>query len=361
MKLVLLQDKPGRASAYSLETLAGVSGHGSVEEFLGACALRGELLQETAAQLGEPRDLEFGDYAAATKALRTRLEAQGFDVIDDPVKQQKEAERSAAFDSLLRMGQGEVLAQAGAMESIKRVMTRSAVALSAAAAIAIGGLAAPEAAHAQSTMERVAKDALGGAAGAALFGQFGKGRGKDVFRVLGAAAGVVTAESMQRPQQPQYQPYPNQPIPSYGGGYPASPQYQQYPTGGNVVMSPDKQEKMLIQQRSYMMARDTYARSLYNAQQAEENRVLDPHNSDAERAAAAAGSAAQSAGGRYNQVRGDFVNAYETMARNGYVMNDFAYSYSLAQRTVTARDISPREQVVSSAQAQPARSYSNDF
>lgn len=361
MKLVLLNDGPGQASAYVADALAGIAGFGTVPEFLEACAVQDDLLAETARQFGEPFDRELGEPAAAAKTLRARLDARGYDVLDDPAAQRRQAESDADFDALLRTGQGEVLAQAGALAKVRQAMTKSAVAMSVAVAVAIGAAAAPDVAHAQSNaLERLAKDALGGAAGAGLMGQFGKGRGRDAMRVIGGIAGVAVAESMQRPQQPppgypgnSAYPYPNQ---AY-----ANPQAAGYGqnAGGTTPLSYDKQEKMAVQQRNYMVSRDAYARALLAAQSAEENRVLEPRSEEAAKLAAAAGGAAQTAGQRYNQVRSEFTNAYEVLARNGYVMQDFAYTYSLAQRPVSARDLAPRDMagvpITPMQQARPAQ------
>jgi len=356
MRLVILNDGAGQASAYSLETLAGCAGHSSVDDFLAACRENETLLMETAQQMGEPFDREYGESNAASRELRQRLEARGYSAIDDPVTAQRREEDDREFESLLRYGQGEVLAQAGTLSHVKNSLTKSATAIAVAAMVAFGGLSVPNTAHADNSFERVAKDALGGAIGAGLLGQFGKGRGKTALQVVGAATGVVVAESLQHPQvQPNTQ-YQNTQYQNgmNNQGYPqnGTPAYGQ-PGNGMTLLSYDKQEKMAIQERNFMASRDAYARALYNAQQAEENRVLDPHNDAEAKAAVAAGGAVQVAGQRYSQVRSEFAGAFEILARNGYAMNNFTYAYSLAQKPVSARDLNARDLAAVTAPIQP--------
>ena len=127
MRLVILNDGAGQASAYSLETLAGCAGHSSVDDFLAACRENETLLMETAQQMGEPFDREYGESNAASRELRQRLEARGYSAIDDPVTAQRREEDDREFESLLRYGQGEVLAQAGLVEDEARARDRGVV------------------------------------------------------------------------------------------------------------------------------------------------------------------------------------------------------------------------------------------
>ncbi len=113
--------------------------------------------------------------------------------------------------------------------------------------------------------------------------------------------------------------------------------------GGTEILSQDKREKLAAQERSALAARDVYARALHTLQQAEENQVLSPRSKSAQQETSAANSAAQSALQQYATARADFMNACEFMAKRGYDMQEFAYNYSLMQRTVTAKDMHPRD------------------
>jgi len=78
------------------------------------------------------------------------------------------------FDQLLKSGQTIGACPGRRFAAVKKSLTASAATLVTAAMLATS--VAPQAAHAGDfTFERLAKDALGGAAGAGLFGQFGKG------------------------------------------------------------------------------------------------------------------------------------------------------------------------------------------
>lgn len=255
----------------------------------------------------------------------------------------QQKQKDTDFDRQLQAARVSVLAQAGRSETVKKSFTASAAALVAAAMFAVS--MAPQQAHAGDiTFERIAKDALGGAAGAALFGQFGKGRGRDAMRVIGAVAGVAVAESMQQPK-PQTYTFSMSPGQGFSMQQNGGQNMVSGPAlvGGTEILSQDKREKLAAQERSALAARDVYARALHTLQQAEENQVLSPRSKSAQQETSAANSAAQSALQQYATARADFMNACEFMAKRGYDMQEFAYNYSLMQRTVTAKDMHPRD------------------
>lgn len=265
-------------------------------------------------------------------------------------------DKEARFEQLLRSGQGAVLAQTGRLDSLRKSLTKSATVIAVAAMVAIAG-AAPEAAHAENlTFERIAKDALGGAAGAGLLGQFGKGRGKQALRVVGAVAGVAVAESLQQPRQPQQ-------VFSFSTSQPQQqvvmqqPAFQQYapptPTGGTEQMLPEKYSRMVAHEQAALTSRDSFARSLYTLQQAAENQVLNPRSNTAVQEYSNANTAAQVAQQQYTTARNDFMKAYEYMASRGYDVRNFAYSYSLLQRQVTEKDMHSRDMAGVEIQQQP--------
>lgn len=257
------------------------------------------------------------------------------------------------FDQLLKSGQTSVLAQAGRFGAVKKSLTASAATLVTAAMLAVS--AAPQQAHAGG-FERIAKDALGGAAGAALFGQFGNGRGRDAMRVVGAVAGVAVAESLQQPK-PQ-QTYTFSASPSQGFSFqqnnPGLSGSSSTLSSGTEPLSLDKREKLGIQERNALQARDAYARSLYTLQQAEESQVLNPRSKTAQQELSTANSAAQTALQQYAAARGDFMNACEFMGRRGYDVQEFTHSYSLLQGQVTARDMHPKDMAEIEVQRRPS-------
>ncbi|MBP8275394.1 MAG: hypothetical protein KAX55_00675 [Propionivibrio sp.] len=264
---------------------------------------------------------------------------------------------NSRFDVLLRSGQGALLAQTGRLNTLSQSLTKSATAMAVAAMVAIAGVT-PNPAHAENlTFERIAKDALGGAAGAGLLGQFGKGRGKQALRVVGAVAGVAVAESLQQPRQPQQvfsfstSPVPQQvvvPQPTFQQQYPAPT-----PTGGTEQMLPEKYSRMVEHEQSALTSRDAFARSLYTLQQTAENQVLNPRSKTAMQEYTNANTAAQVAQQQYTTARNDFMKAYEYMASRGYDVRNFAYSYSLLQRQVTEKDMHSRDMAEVEIQQQP--------
>lgn len=335
MDHVILKLRNDRFGAFSADLLAGCAGFGTAAEFLDACRREPDLMFQQA-ETAEYLFGEDGPEDKAVKALQERLAAAGHTAIAGfPVTPVSVADRE--FEKLARAGQGVVLAQASRIESFRRSMTTAALGLATAVALAVGGIGTPQA-HA-ADFDRIAKDFIGGAAGAALGGQFGKGRGKTVMQVVGAAAGVAVAESMQRQQQ---QP-PGYGGPGYSGGGYNSPSYGGPSAGGNVPLAFDAREKLGQMERSALMARDGYARSLAAVQQAEDARVLSPNDKNVYQASAAANSTSQAQGQLYNQARSEFVNAYEHLARRGYDVHEFSYSYSMTQQNVSSRDVNYRD------------------
>lgn len=269
--------------------------------------------------------------------------------------QQSQGNDDARFEQLLRSGQGAVLAQSGCLNSLKQSLTRSATVMAVAAMVTIAGVT-PEAAHAENlTFERIAKDALGGAAGAGLLGQFGKGRGKQALRVVGAVAGVAVAESLQQPRPQQVFSFSTSP--SQQQVVVQQPAFTQYasPTlsGGTEQMVPEKYSRMVSHEQAALTSRDTFARSLYTLQQAAENQVLNPRSKTAVQEYTNANTSTQVAQQQYTTARNDFVKAYEYMASRGYDVHNFAYSYSLLQRQVTEKDMHSRDMAEIEIQQQP--------
>lgn len=338
MNYVILHDGPKQASAFSVSLLAGCAGYATEAEFLEACDKNEDLLMDTSRQVDPVIREEGSSDEVAAQNLRQSLQAQGCDLVEGF----SAYPRSAAdkdFEQALRGAQAAVLVQASRLPGIRKAMTTAAVALATSVAIAFSG-AAPEA-HAAG-IEQIAKDTLGGVLGAAVGSQFGKGRGRVAMQVLGAAAGVAAAEAMQRPQPT--------PAPSYGSygssGYPSMSQNNNQlgtVVGGTEILTPDKHEKMIALERNTLQTRDAFARSLADAARAEDDRVLDPHDRNAYQMSLRASTTTQTYNQNYAQAKNDFVNAYEYLARRGYDVHEFSFTYSVAQRQVTARDVSYRD------------------
>lgn len=328
MNLVIIKDGPNRVSAYSTELLAGCAGYPGASEFLDACRNDQKLALDTAAQIGEPFDLQQGMDALAV--LRERLDESGHKV-DASFSTTPPPRVSSAFEGLLRAGQATVLAQVARLPDARKAMTTAAAAM--ATTVLVSMAAAPEAKAAD--LGRYAKDSMGALIGGAIMHNFGKGKGKVALTAFGAAAGVAIAEEMQKPRQPT--------PPNYGQGNASYQPSSVGGMGGTEGMPADLMGKMATQQQNTLMLRDQYARALYVAQMAEDNRVVDPHNKALVEAATLANSMTRAPEQRYLQARSDFISAYEHLARRGYDVHDFAITYAMMQKQVTARDMSPQD------------------
>lgn len=336
MNLMIVKDGPGQASAYSAELMAGCSGYPAAEEFVAAYRDNERLAVEIARLVGEPFDQEKG--ANAATVLKERLVANGH-AVNATFSGTPKPKVSQTFEGLLRTGQAAVLAQVSRLPTARKAMTTAAMAMASTVLMSFG--TAPEAQAAD--LGRYAKDSIGGIIGGAIMHNFGKGKGKTALTALGVAAGVAIAEEMQKPRNPQsnYSPGSGFYQPSVGG------------MGGTEQLPLEIMSKMSAQQTNVLMLRDQYARALYIAQMAEDNRVVDPQNKALVEAATLAKSMARAPEQRYAQVRSDFAAAYEHLARRGYDMHDFAYTYSVLQKPITARDMNPQD--MSGVQAQHQR------
>lgn len=346
--LILYEGSRG-ANAYSLSLLAGCSGYSTEAEFVEACEDDVDLLKSAVSQV-DPFMIETGitNYEAH-QSLKKRMESLKLDIHSD-ISPRMLSPQDKEFEKLLRSGQGAVLVQAGRLDSFRKNLT--ATALSIAAAVALSLSAVPQESQAAG-FDQFAKNALGGVVGAAIGGQFGGGRGKTIMTGIGAAAGVMVAESMQHPQQPEE-----------NNSHSANGEHQgqraegeqvarrqstanqnQYGVvaGGTVVLSPDKRDKMVSMERDTLATRDAFAKSLATAQQAEDNRVLSPRDKSSYEAALAANTGTQTHNQKYSQARSDFDNAYEYLAGRGYDVHEFSYTYMLTQKQVTAQDVNYRD------------------
>ena len=331
---LIRHEGPKGASAYSLSLLAGCAGFASADEFVEACRDDEALLNNTVGQ-AEPFIHEEGASSdAAYQEVKTRMQALKLDIAVD-LPAQRDLKAKQEFEELLRAGQGAVLVQASRLDAFRRTMTNAALVLATSAALALASV--PQEARAEG-FDRFAKDALGGAVGAVIGGQFGGGNGRVAMQVVGALIGVGVAESLQNPKQPDAAAAQQSDAMRQ-----AAVRQSGVVTGGSEVLSPDKRDKMSYLERNTLASRDEYAKSLVTAQQAEDNRMLAPRDQDAYDRAVSTNTTARTYGQRYNQARSDFDNAYEYLAGRGYDVREFSYTYLLTQKQVTTKDAGYRE------------------
>lgn len=251
--------------------------------------------------------------------------------------------------------------QATAVQSLRHPalasrMTNAATALITAMALAM--TTAPIEAQAQSQdqnqVKRAMFDILGGAIGGALGNQVGGGRGKKAATVAGIAAGVLAAEALQDAgrsgsngrlrdvRADNFGPYM---APGWGAaGLPdaRTTQRQQYRTlqSGTELLAPDRMEKLMQLERSYLGARDVYARAMYMSQQVQDDLVLDPSSRSVQSQLAAVTAQRRAAQEAHEQQRSNFVQAVEYLGARGYDVHEFAHSHRLSATRVTGADMS---------------------
>lgn len=248
---------------------------------------------------------------------------------------------------------GAVVNQMAEQPSLRGRMTTSALTL--AVGIALAMTAAPQAQAEESALARTARGTIGAIIGGALGSQIGGGSGKTAATAAGAAAGIWASEAIGGHTQEQA-----------GGGYrnqrgygpmmppdwnaPRRTSVQGMPAGGvarlqsgTTPLSADRANKLVAKERAFLDARDTYARTLFAAQQAQDDAVLDGYNPDIQRANAAASSASEYAQQQYAVARKDFVEAVEYLGSRGYAVHAHAYAHKLAYNNVTANDLARRD------------------
>lgn len=356
---LIRHDGPKGASAYSLSLLAGCAGFASADEFVEACRDDEALLDNTVRQAEPFMHEEGASSEAAYREVKMRMQALKLEIaVDIPAQRNLKAKQE--FEGLLRAGQGAVLVQASRLDAFRRTMTTAALALATSAALALASV--PQEVHAEG-FDRFAKDALGGAVGAVIGGQFGGGNGRTAMQVVGALIGVGVAESIQNPKQPDANAVPSPQQSEADAMRQAAVRQSGVVTGGSEALSPDKRDKMSYLERNTLASRDEYAKSLVTAQEAEDSRMLAPRDQDAYDRAVSANSTAQAYGQRYRQARSDFDNAYEYLAGRGYDVREFSYTYLLTQKQVTTKDASYRERerpVPEAYAAKPQRAESTE-
>lgn len=291
---------------------------------------------------------------------------------------------SRSFSSAFVAAMSDTAIQAARHEVLSKRMSAAATAV--IAGLAIGLTAAPAPAQAQNNqVMRTAADVVGGIVGGAIGNQIGGGSGKKAATVAGAAAGVWVAEAMQsnsgQPQRSRTSSSNFGPAMAAGwGNAPGSKTttrvvtrsaapgvtYTQVPVrhqqvqgassvpgvtftrvpaappqlhSGTTRLSEERMGKLLTMERTFLAARDGYARAIYTAEQAADDVVLDGGSRTAQQQLSAARAQQVKAQEDFEAARGTFTNAVEHMGNRGYDVHQFAHSHKLAQDRVTAGDM----------------------
>ncbi len=270
---------------------------------------------------------------------------------------------SGAFCSAFSAATAAVALQAVRHPAIAKRLSAAAATLIASMALTL--TAVPHDAQAQNTnqVKRTAIDALAGIAGAALGHQVGGGNGKKAATVVGAAAGVWAAEAMQdngRSTTSSNNGSLRDARDTMGAGFgptiapgwgdvrvPGMDQ-QRSARGaqlqsGVTVLSGDRVGKLVDLERTFLITRDDYARTIFLSQQAQDDVVLDPNNRLAQQSASGAAAQSRAAKESYEGSRTAFVTAVEYLGQRGYDVHQFAYSHKIASSRVTGNDMSRGE------------------
>lgn len=263
------------------------------------------------------------------------------------------------FSRALSAATGAVVAQVSRQPAFRNRMTAAALAL--ATGVAMSLTAAPQV-HAQTnnTVQRVATDVIGGVIGGAIGSRIGGGSGKKAATVAGVAAGVLAAEAIQdqggSPQLNDVGRYGQgamQPAGWGNMGPTIAPGWgdvrvpgtgQQAARGvlqsGATPLSGQRSQQLAGIERDFLMARDQYARSIFNAEQAQDDLSLAPGSVTQQQTMKALGAQTRAAEQDYARARQSFVEAVEHLGRRGYDVHQFAYSHKLAYSRVSSNDLS---------------------
>lgn len=293
---------------------------------------------------------------------------------------------SRSFSSAFVAAMSDTAIQAARHEVLSKRMSAAATAI--IAGLAIGLTAAPAQAQTQTQnnqVMRMAADVVGGIVGGAIGNQIGGGSGKKAATVAGAAAGVWVAEAMQsdsgQPQRSRTRPSNFGPAMAAGWGNApgsntttrvvtrsAAPDvtYTEVPVrheqvqgassvpgvtftrvpaappqlhSGTTRLSEERMDKLLTMERTFLAARDGYARAIYTAEQAADDVALDGGSRSVQQQLSAARAQQLKAQEDFQAARVTFTNAVEHMGNRGYDVHQFAHSHKLAQARVTAGDM----------------------
>lgn len=327
MDMLILHDK-SQARAYSADLLAGCAGYPDASSFLNACEKNDHLLEETASVV-DPIEQESGKNAAVS--LRRRLIAQNHAVLSSPADGLAEANQNK-FEQLSLAGFGAVLLQAIRNDDLRTKLTTAAVTLATGIALTLS-TGAMQDAKADNLASYLSKDGLGALIGGAIGHKIGGGNGQKVATIVGALAGILVAEKMQSPQPNRIQSINNPGNSSQDG-------QGSVLVSGTMPLPYDKNAKLVEVEQRFLITRSSYAKSLYNVQQAQDDMVLDPHNAQISQQFAMSNEATKTVYQSYKQAAIDFVKASEYLGQRGYDVTQFGYAHRLAYVPVTSQDMS---------------------
>lgn len=263
---------------------------------------------------------------------------------------------SRTFTSAFKSAMSETALQVARQPELVKRMTTGASVVFASLAIALT-VAPPPAAAQNNQVMRTAADAFAGIVGGAIGSQFGGGNGKKAAAAAGVAAGVWAAEALQQQESmPVNRSRGSRDIVSIGpvissgwsntrvpgadaSGFQGRTVERQVLQSGTTQIGGDRVAKLVALERTFLAARDSYARSIYAADLAVDDSVLDPDGRGVQQQLAATRAQQRKSQSDFESARSTFVNAVEHMGSRGYDVHDFAYSHKLAQSRVTAGDM----------------------
>lgn len=327
MDMLILHNK-SQARAYSADLLAGCAGYPDAKAFLDACQKNDQLLEQTASVI-DPTDQESGKNAATS--LRHRLIAENHSILHSPADVLAETNKNK-FEQLSLAGFGAVLLQAVRNDNLRAKLTTAAITLATGIALTLSTGVMQEA-KADNLASYLSKDGLGALIGGAIGHKIGGGNGQKVATIAGALAGILVAEKMQSPQPNRMQSINNPGNSTQGGQGPVL-------VSGTMPLPYDKNAKLVEVEQRFLATRSSYAKSLYNLQQAQDDMVLDPHNAQMSQQFATSNETTKTVYQSYKQAATDFVKASEYLGQRGYDVTQFGYAHRLAYAPVTSQDMS---------------------
>jgi len=313
MQVIVIRDG-GVSRVYDANFVAGYLGHDDTEVFQ-TMRVGSDLVESV-------RSIDpISEHVNVTQsALFRTLEAEGHEVLSTGVQLHEQQSLNAVDDSY-KAGLAAVLLQAVRIDNIKLLLTRTATVVAAAAAVSLCA-GTVSVAHAEdvgnsgNTGSRVTKDILGGSIGAILGHQIGKGRGRTLATILGGAAGVAVAEGLQNQR----------------GSGPSLP-------SGSQPLPADRQAGLTSLERSFLSARNDYAKAIQADERGQEEVMLDRYNKVVGERWIGLHNAALASSAEYERQKNSFVSAAQYFGQHGYNVKDYSMSYSLALAPVSARDV----------------------
>lgn len=262
---------------------------------------------------------------------------------------------NSKLNAALQVASVAVVAQASRQNSLKEKLTEVSVAVATSMALTLA--IAPSDAHAQEVnqLKRAAQNTLGALIGGGIGSQFGKGNGKTLATGIGATTGVIITEELRgdsdqrRTNNSRYDNQGFGPRDFGPSGLNNSYNIGRANTSNAVLqsgpepLSSDRLNKLTAKEQNFLAARDQFARAKYLALQAQDDAVLSPRNRQLEEISIHAANQEAATRNTYVEARNEFVSALEYFGNRGYDVQQFAYTYNLANRQVTSKDMSKRD------------------